>query len=43
MSRFLNRTMSDIRAGRETWRVFVALGLPSLAVAVSATLLQVGL
>lgn len=34
MSRFLNATMSDIRSGRETWRVFVALGAPSFALAV---------
>lgn len=42
MSRFLNRTMSDIREGRETWRVFVAVGFPSLLVAVVAALLRVG-
>ena len=25
MSRFLNATFNDMRSGRETWRVFVAL------------------
>jgi hypothetical protein len=34
MSRFLNETMSDIRSGRETWRVFVALSGPSFALAI---------
>ena len=34
MSRFLNETMSDIRGGRETWRVFIACCSPALAVAV---------
>lgn len=34
MSRFLNETISDIRDGRETWRVFLACCAPSLAVAV---------
>lgn len=34
MSRFLNATMSDIRGGRETWRVFVALGGPAFAIAI---------
>ena len=42
MSRFLNETVSDMRGGRQTWRVIVALGLPSFAVAIVATLLQVG-
>jgi hypothetical protein len=40
MSRFLNATMSDIRTGRETWRVFVALGGPAFVVAVLAAFLQ---
>jgi hypothetical protein len=42
MSRFLNETMIDIRRGRETWRVFVALGAPSFVVAVALTLIQLG-
>ena len=34
MSRFLNETISDIRQGRETWRVFVACCGPALAAAI---------
>ncbi len=41
MSRFLNETMSDIRSGRETWRVFVALAGPAFAIAVTMTLMQI--
>ena len=33
MSHFLNQTMTDIRRGRESWRVFVALCAPSFALA----------
>lgn len=40
MSRFLNETLSDIRSGRETWRVFLALGGPAFAVAVVLTALR---
>jgi hypothetical protein len=40
MTRFLNQTMYDIRGGRQTWRVFLALGVPSFAVAVAAALLE---
>ena len=40
MSRFVNATLSDIRRGRETWRVFVALGSPSFFVAVGVALLR---
>jgi hypothetical protein len=35
MSRFLNETISDIRGGRETWRVFIACCAPALAAAVA--------
>jgi hypothetical protein len=38
MSRFLNETMSDIRDGRETWRVFVACCGPAFAVAIFVAL-----
>ena len=41
MSRFLSATMTDIRKGRETWRVFVALGGPAFVVSVIAALIQV--
>lgn len=40
MSNFLNATMSDIRRGRETWRVFVLLGSPAFIVAVATALVQ---
>jgi hypothetical protein len=40
MSRFLNETLSDIRRGRETWRVFVLFGGPAFVVAIAATLAQ---
>jgi len=30
---FLNATLSDIRRGRETWRVFVALSGPAFVLA----------
>jgi hypothetical protein len=41
MSRFLNATMSDLRGGRETWRVFLLLGGPAFFVAVAVSLVQV--
>ena len=40
MNRFLNETMSDLRGGRETWRVFVLLASPAFVVAVAVTLVQ---
>jgi hypothetical protein len=40
MSRFLNATVSDMRSGRETWRVFVALGGPAFAVAIVLAVLR---
>lgn len=40
MSHFMNETMSDIRSGRETWRVFVALAGPAFAIAIVMSLLQ---
>lgn len=40
MTRFLSDTVSDMRSGRESWRVFVALGGPAFAVAVVMALLQ---
>lgn len=41
MSRFLNETMTDIRGGRESWRVFVTLGGPAFALAIVVALMQV--
>ena len=40
MSRFLNATMSDLRNGRESWRVVVILASPAFLVAVADTLVQ---
>ena len=40
MSRFLSAAVSDMRSGRETWRVFVALGGPAFAVAVVTAALR---
>jgi hypothetical protein len=42
MSQFLNETIKDIRGGRETWRVFIALAGPAFFVAVITTVLQLG-
>ena len=39
MSRFFNETITDIRRGRETWRVFVALCAPSFVLAVASAVL----
>lgn len=41
MSRFLNETISDMRGGRETWRVFVALAGPAFTLAVVLALIQI--
>jgi hypothetical protein len=38
MSQFLNATITDIREGRETWRVFVACCGPALAAAIALAL-----
>jgi hypothetical protein len=40
MSRFLNETISDMRGGRETWRVFVALAGPAFTIAIVLASLQ---
>lgn len=36
MTRFLTDTVTDMRRGRETWRVFVAFCAPSFALAILA-------
>ena len=41
MSRFVNETISDMRSGRESWRVFIALGGPAFAIAVVLSLIQI--
>jgi hypothetical protein len=40
MSRFMNETITDIRGGRETWRVLVALCTPAFVLAITLTILQ---
>jgi hypothetical protein len=34
MSRFVNNAITDIRHGRESWRVFVFLGFPCFLLAI---------
>ena len=38
MTAFVIETLADIRGGRQSWRVILALSLPSLAIAVAARL-----
>ena len=40
MSRFLTATMSDIRRGRETWRVFIAFCSPAFVMAIAVALIR---
>ena len=40
MAHFLNETLTDIRRGRETWRVFVAFCAPSFALTVATAALS---
>ena len=35
MSQFLTETISDIRRGRETWRVFLAFCTPAFMIAIT--------
>lgn len=43
MNRFLTDTLTDIRRGRQTWRVFVAFCAPAFVVALlSATFQRLG-
>jgi len=41
MSHFVNETMIDLRNGRETWRVFLALGGPAFVLAIAVALIQI--
>ena len=41
MSRFVNETISDMRSGRESWRVLIALAGPAFAIAVVLSLIQI--
>ena len=40
MNAFLDSTIRDIRSGRQSWRVFLAVCTPSFVVAVAATALR---
>ena len=40
MNRFFTQTMSDIRAGRQTWRVIAFLSGPAFVLAFATTVLQ---
>jgi len=40
MSQFMNETLSDLRGGRETWRVRFTLTAASFAVAFGTTLIR---
>lgn len=40
MTRFLTATITDIRRGRETWRVFLVFCAPSFALAIGAAIVQ---
>ena len=42
MSHFMTETLSDLRGGRETWRVRVAFAVASFAVAFGTTLIRLG-
>lgn len=42
MSRFVSATVTDLRQGRETWRVFVVLCTPAFIVAVAFGLQRLG-
>ena len=43
MSTFMLHTISDLRRGRQSWRVFLIVCAPSFTTAVATTLLGVGL
>jgi hypothetical protein len=40
MSIFVKETVSDLRSGRQTWRVFLSFCTPAFAIAVLVTLAQ---
>jgi len=41
MSRFMNETISDLRGGRESWRVLLTISLPAFVVAFATALLRI--
>jgi hypothetical protein len=40
MNRFLNETISDIRGGRQTWRVLASFSIPAFLLSLLATVVQ---
>ena len=40
MSRFMTHTISDLRGGRESWRVLIAITVPAFALAFAFTLVR---
>jgi hypothetical protein len=40
MSTFLKETISDIRGGRESWRVVVSMTVPAFVVSILAAVVQ---
>jgi|GEM_PF-1738172 len=41
MSQFMTHTISDLRGGRETWRVVITITLPAFFVAFATTFIQI--
>lgn len=42
MAQFIEQTVADMKGGRESWRVILALSLPSLVLALSFSVLVNG-
>ncbi|HEX7807198.1 MAG TPA: hypothetical protein VF608_00670 [Thermoanaerobaculia bacterium] len=42
MNAFIDRTLYDIRGGRQTWRVFALLCLPAFAAGIVAGIVRLG-
>ena len=40
MSRFMSHTISDLRGGRESWRVLITITVPSFALAFTFALVR---
>jgi len=40
MTRFVNETLSDMRGGRQSWRVVAAFSLPAFLISVLAAFAQ---
>jgi hypothetical protein len=40
MSRFLNATITDMKSGRETWRVLAAICIPAFILTIAITVVR---